>query len=83
MNVKNIEKNGNQATIVVEIDKELLESGVSNERASFRAQIIRICSSSGGTGINIDINSSNFKLSTVVTDFTSSFRIYGSNALMA
>ena len=25
MNVKNIEKNGNQATIVVEIDKELLE----------------------------------------------------------
>ena len=28
MTVKNIEKNGNQATIVVEIDKELMESGV-------------------------------------------------------
>ena len=29
MNVKNIEKNGNQATIVVEIDKELMEKGVN------------------------------------------------------
>ena len=29
MNVKSIEKNGNQATIVVEIDKELMESGVN------------------------------------------------------
>ncbi len=28
MNVKNIEKNGNKATVVVEIDKELMESGV-------------------------------------------------------
>ena len=28
MNIKSIEKNGNQATIVVEIDKELMESGV-------------------------------------------------------
>ena len=28
MNIKNIEKNGNQATIVVEIDKDLMESGV-------------------------------------------------------
>ena len=28
MNVKSIEKNGNQATVVVEIDKELMESGV-------------------------------------------------------
>ena len=29
MNVKNIEKNGNQATIVVEIDKDLMEKGVN------------------------------------------------------
>ena len=29
MNVKNVEKNGNQATIVVEIDKELMEKGVN------------------------------------------------------
>ena len=29
MTIKNIEKNGNQATIVVEIDKELMESGVN------------------------------------------------------
>ena len=29
MNVKNIEKNGNVATIVVEIDKELMEKGVN------------------------------------------------------
>ena len=28
MNVKSIERNGNQATITVEIDKELMESGV-------------------------------------------------------
>ena len=28
MTVKNIEKNGNQATVIVEIDKELMESGV-------------------------------------------------------
>ena len=29
MNVKSIEKNGNQATIVVEIDKDLMEKGVN------------------------------------------------------
>jgi trigger factor len=29
MNVKNIEKNGNQATVVVEIDKELMEQGAN------------------------------------------------------
>ena len=29
MNVKNIEKNGNQTTITVEIDKDLMESGVN------------------------------------------------------
>ena len=29
MNVKNIEKNGNQATITVEIDKDLMEKGVN------------------------------------------------------
>ena len=29
MNVKNIEKNGNQATVTVEIDKELMEKGVN------------------------------------------------------
>ena len=29
MNVKNIERNGNKATIVVEIDKELMEKGVN------------------------------------------------------
>ena len=28
MNVKSVERNGNQTTIVVEIDKELMESGV-------------------------------------------------------
>ena len=29
MNVKSIEKNGNQATVVVEIDKELMEKGIN------------------------------------------------------
>ena len=29
MNVKSIERNGNEATIVVEIDKELMEKGVN------------------------------------------------------
>ena len=29
MIVKSTEKNGNQATVVVEIDKELMESGVN------------------------------------------------------
>jgi len=39
MNVKNIEKNGNQTTIVVEIDKELLESGVSKAYLKARKNI--------------------------------------------
>ena len=39
MNVKNIEKNGNQATIVVEIDKELMESGVNKAYMKARKQI--------------------------------------------
>ena len=29
MQVKNVEKKGNQATIVVEIDKELMETGIN------------------------------------------------------
>ena len=29
MNVKSIEKNGNQATIVVEIDAEMMEKGIN------------------------------------------------------
>ena len=29
MNVKSIERKGNEATVVVEIDKELMESGVN------------------------------------------------------
>ena len=29
MNVKNIERNGNQATVTIEIDKELMEKGVN------------------------------------------------------
>lgn len=33
MNVKNVERNGNQATIVVEIDKELMETGIKIGRA--------------------------------------------------
>ena len=39
MNVKNIEKNGNQATIVVEIDKELMESGVNKAYMKARKNI--------------------------------------------
>ena len=39
MNVKNIEKNGNQATIVVEIDKELMESGVQKAYLKARKNI--------------------------------------------
>ena len=39
MNVKNIEKNGNQATIVVEIDKELMESGVQKAYLKQRKKI--------------------------------------------
>ena len=40
MNVKNIEKNGNQATIVVEIDKELIEKGVNAAYLKARKQIM-------------------------------------------
>ena len=40
MNVKNIEKNGNQATIVVEIDKELMESGVQKAYMKARKNIM-------------------------------------------
>ena len=40
MNVKNIEKNGNQATIVVEIDKELMESGVNKAYMKARKSIM-------------------------------------------
>ena len=40
MNVKNIEKNGNQATIVVEIDKELMESGVNKAYMKARKNIM-------------------------------------------
>ncbi len=39
MNVKNIEKNGNLTNIVVEIDKELLESGVSKAYLKARKNI--------------------------------------------
>ena len=39
MNVKSIEKNGNQATIVVEIDKELMEKGVNAAYLKARKQI--------------------------------------------
>ena len=40
MTVKNIEKNGNQATIVVEIDKELMESGVNKAYQKARKNIM-------------------------------------------
>ena len=40
MNVKNVEKKGNQATIVVEIDKELMESGVNKAYMKARKQIM-------------------------------------------
>ena len=40
MNIKNIEKNGNQATIVVEIDKELMESGVQKAYLKQRKSIM-------------------------------------------
>ena len=39
MNVKNIEKKGNEATIVVEIDKELMEKGVNAAYLQARKQI--------------------------------------------
>ena len=40
MNVKNIERNGNQTTIVVEIDKELMESGVQKAYMKARKSIM-------------------------------------------
>ena len=40
MNVKSIKKNGNQATIVVEIDKELMESGVQQAYMKARKNIM-------------------------------------------
>ena len=40
MNVKNIEKKGNEATIVVEIDKELMESGVNKAYTKARKNIM-------------------------------------------
>ena len=39
MKVNNIEKNGNQATIVVEIDKELMEAGVNKAYLKARKNI--------------------------------------------
>ena len=39
MNVKNIEKNGNQTTVTVEIDKELMEKGVNAAYMKARKQI--------------------------------------------
>ena len=40
MNVKSIERNGNQATIAVEIDKELMESGVQKAYLKARKNIM-------------------------------------------
>ena len=40
MDIKSIEKNGNQATIVVEIDKELMESGVNKAYMKARKNIM-------------------------------------------
>ena len=40
MNVKKIEKNGNETTIVVEIDKELMESGVNKAYMKARKNIM-------------------------------------------
>ncbi len=40
MNVKNIEKKGNEATIVIEIDKELMESGVNKAYMKARKSIM-------------------------------------------
>ena len=39
MNVKNIERNGNQATLTIEIDKELLEKGINAAYAKNRKSI--------------------------------------------
>ncbi len=40
MNVKNIEKKGNETTIIVEIDKELMESGVNKAYTKARKNIM-------------------------------------------
>ena len=40
MNVKSVEKNGNQATVVVEIDRELMESGVNKAYMKARKNIM-------------------------------------------
>ena len=40
MNIKSVEKNGNQATVVVEIDKELMESGINKAYMKARKQIM-------------------------------------------
>jgi len=50
----------------------LLDNGFISLMECLRALIIRCCSAIGGTGINSRENSSNLRLSTVVTDFTSS-----------
>ena len=39
MNVKSIERNGNETTVVVEIDKELMESGINKAYAKIRKTI--------------------------------------------
>ena len=40
MQVKNVEKKGNQATIVVEIDKELMETGINKAYTKARKSIM-------------------------------------------
>ena len=40
MNIKSVEKNGNQATVVVEIDKELMEKGVNKAYQKARKNIM-------------------------------------------
>ena len=40
MNIKSVEKNGNQATVVVEIDKELMEKGVNKAYLKARKNIM-------------------------------------------
>ena len=40
MNVKSIERNGNQATIVIEIDKDLMESGINKAYQKARKNIM-------------------------------------------
>ncbi len=40
MNIKNVERNGNQATVVVEIDKELMETGANKAYLKARKNIM-------------------------------------------